>query len=135
MSFEVIERRGIGSKQVSGVAIGVTKDQARKVAVLAIRIAPDVMKEMAWTRNTKVEAALGKLGDEGLLRIATVAHGWSIGSQGKGAKTCRVQIPARWLPVTCESRRCVEAKHSIVDGALLIVLPTFARCKENGGKK
>ncbi len=59
MSFEVIERRGIGSKQGSGVAIGGTKDQARKGAVLAIRIAPDVMKERAWTRNTKVEAALG----------------------------------------------------------------------------
>lgn len=130
MSFSVIEKGRAGSK-AEGISLGISRDKARKSPVLTIRLAPDAMAAAGLVKGQRVEVALGRFSDGGLLRLAkSDGNGWAVNRAGKSSTTFSVEVPAVWIAAGTTHVAIAVNFRMADDGALLIALPSWAQPKE-----
>lgn len=136
MSWEPIKKNTMLPRtQANGVAVNLGRTKARKATALTVRFGSDVIAECGWAIGTKLQPALGRLSDDGLLRLAPGSGGYVLRKSGNACISAFIQIPAHWVAAR-ETQPMTDVTHKLVDGALLIVLPTWARAQNGkGGSK
>jgi len=126
MSFQLVTPWTGTQRQVEGVVMA---SNGKQVAIIVGR---DVMDEMGWEYGDRIAIYVGRLKDDGFIRLEKSDQGWKLTVLGGGKTSSRagtMRVACKVFPhLRSDSQGRTPCKHSVTPGkaGVLVHLPKWA---------